>query len=260
MMDDVLTIMLVEDDEDTCAQIAEYANTFDDIRIIKTTNNSVDAYSYTLENMPDAVILDLELHEGGGNGLDFLTKLANTFGKHKPFILLTTHNVSNLIKEEARALGTDFILTKYSEGYTHKEPISLLRILRHTIVKNRNTHISPGIQSEELLRQQIEIELAPFNFHRKSKGYTYLCDIILNTCINNLDYSLDNLADKYGQTVPSVERAMQRAIKRAWNSTSIEVLFMYYDGSIDRAKGHPTLKKFVLYYAKKLLDYGGQNE
>ena len=252
MMDDILTIMLVEDDEDTCAQIAEYANTFDDIRIVKTTNNSIDAYNYTMENIPDAVILDLELHEGGGNGLDFLTKLSNTFGKYKPFILLTTHNVSNLIKEEARALGADFILTKYSEGYTHKEPINFLRILRHTIIKNRNKYISSGIQSEELLRQQIENELAPFNFRKKSKGYKYLCDLILNTIINNFDYSLDSLASKYNQTVPSVERAMQRAISRAWNSTSTEVLLEYYQGSIDRDKGHPTLKKFVFYYAKKL--------
>ena len=256
-MNDILTIMLVEDDKDTCEQIVEYADTFNDIRIIKITNNSTEAYNYTVKNMPDAVILDLELNEGGGNGLDFLTKLSHTLEIYKPFILLTTHNVSTLVHEEARNLGADFILAKYSKGYTNREPINFLRLLRHTLINNRKKYIiqkeSSNLQAEDLLYQNIQKELEPLNFRKSSKGYKYLCDIIYNTITHNLNYSLEDIANKYNKTVPSIERAMQRAIKRAWDSTDVFILLGYYKGSLDWNKGHPTLKKFVLYYSRKLI-------
>lgn len=235
MMDNTLTVMLVEDEEDTCTQITGYADSKENINIVKVTNHSEDAYNYTINNLPDAIILDLELHQGGGSGLDFLEKLSTTFGMYKPFILVTTHNTSELIYKQVRALGADFIFQKYSKDYTFKSPIDFLLIMKNTIINNRKVRLMQGsdyiIELEEQLRQNIEKELAPLNFRKRSKGYVYLSEMIFNTITHNLSYSLDDVANKYNKSVPS------------------------YEDSIDRGKGHPTLKKFVLYYAKKLLNY-----
>ena len=68
-----LEILLVEDDQTACRDIIqEIDNNPDDFNLIGLTNNSSKAFQYVIETCPDAIILDLELHHGGGDGLDFL--------------------------------------------------------------------------------------------------------------------------------------------------------------------------------------------
>lgn len=74
-MERELDIILVEDDSDTCKRFTEYADLTDAISIAAVTNNSHQALELVKELHPDAVILDLELNEGKGNGLLFLQDL-----------------------------------------------------------------------------------------------------------------------------------------------------------------------------------------
>ena len=74
-----------------------------------TTNNSFDAIEMVKNYLPDAVILDLELHLGGGNGLLFLNELKKLTLTRRPYILVTTNNSSNITLEQARSLGANFI-------------------------------------------------------------------------------------------------------------------------------------------------------
>ena len=77
---------------------------------------------------PDAIILDLELHEGGGNGLFFLSKLHDLGLEKLPYILITTQNTSNVTLEAARQLGADFIITKYERDYSAQKAC---RVIAH---------------------------------------------------------------------------------------------------------------------------------
>ena len=74
-MENNLMVLLVEDDENACEELRKYINQTPDICLQNVTNNSEEALSMVRAGLPDAVILDLELHYGGGNGLLFLDGL-----------------------------------------------------------------------------------------------------------------------------------------------------------------------------------------
>lgn len=74
-MEKTLHILLIEDDMNTCNRISNYIATKDNMDLAGVTNNSYVGIQYVQNTLPDAVILDLELHHGGGNGLFFLSDL-----------------------------------------------------------------------------------------------------------------------------------------------------------------------------------------
>ena len=108
-----LTVLLIEDDQFACEEIRNYIDQLDDMHLLGITDDSNKALDMVQYCIPDAIILDLELHEGGGNGLFFLSKLHDLGLEKLPYILITTQNTSNVTLEAARQLGADFIITKY---------------------------------------------------------------------------------------------------------------------------------------------------
>ncbi|MCL2860035.1 MAG: response regulator [Oscillospiraceae bacterium] len=58
-----ISILLVEDDEDTCKIFEDYIKTRTDVVLVGITNSSLEALEYTKRFLPNAIILDLELHE-----------------------------------------------------------------------------------------------------------------------------------------------------------------------------------------------------
>ena len=68
-----LRVLLVEDDATSCMEINDYINQLDDVTLVASTNNASTAIEYMEKFLPDAVILDLELHQGGGDGTFFLS-------------------------------------------------------------------------------------------------------------------------------------------------------------------------------------------
>lgn len=112
-----LTVLLIEDDQFACEEIRNYIDQLDDMHLLGITDDSNKALDMVQYCIPDAIILDLELHEGGGNGLFFLSKLHDLGLEKLPYILITTQNTSNVTLEAARQLGADFIITKYERDY-----------------------------------------------------------------------------------------------------------------------------------------------
>jgi len=72
----ILNILLIEDDQIACNEIENYVDYCEDVTLTGITNNSTEALELVKQHLPDAVILDLELHLGGGNGLLFLLELS----------------------------------------------------------------------------------------------------------------------------------------------------------------------------------------
>ena len=117
---DKSTILLVEDDQAACRDFIDYIEELEDISLIGVTNNSSKAIEYIKDCLPDAVILDLELHHGTGNGLLILKELKQLLPAKYPYVLVTTNNTSYLTFETARQLGADFIMSKHQVDYSIK--------------------------------------------------------------------------------------------------------------------------------------------
>ena len=100
-MDEKLEILLIEDDPEACRDFTEQILDTEDMLLIGVTNNAYKAVDLIKDHLPDAVILDLELHLGAGNGLYVLQELQTLTLPKTPYILITTNNSSLLVKHTA---------------------------------------------------------------------------------------------------------------------------------------------------------------
>ncbi len=250
-----LTVLLVEDDKSACDEIRLYIDQLDDIRLVGVTDDATEALDMVKYHIPDAIILDLELHLGGGNGIFFLSKLHDLAMERMPYVLVTTQNTSNVTLEAARQLGADFIITKYEKDYSGQRPVEVLRMMRNTIQRHAATETKTLPSPAELdrkLRIRIHHELDRVGISPKAVGYNYLTEAILIATRAPSPNLARQIANKIGKTQASVERAMQNAINRAWSAADPVDLKKYYTAAINCERGVPTLTEFIYHYANIL--------
>lgn len=254
-MQDNLRILIVEDDSIICHKFQKLIENNSNLVLTGITNNSQKAVALIQDTLPNAVILDLELHAGGGNGIELLQQVKELSLPVIPFFLITTHNTSVITYEMARTLGADFIMHKHEDGYSEKKVIDFLNIMSNIILKNTKTNLTPTetpSQKAKRLISHIHAQLNLIGVSPKLKGYCYLTDAILLVYHGETYHVCAKIGTKYNKTESSVERAMQNAINKAWCSTDIDTLLKYYDGKINSEKGVPTVTEFIHYYANIL--------
>lgn len=254
-MNTILSVLIIEDDKQACDELTRCIAQYDDMKVVAVCNNSEEAFEKARFLLPNIIILDLELHQGGGNGLMFLDSLLAKPLAMNPFILVTTNNMSAVMLEQARAMGADFTLTKYEQGYSAQYVIDNIRMLRNAILRKNNTNnltsVSPA-EEEQLIRSRIQRELDLIGIKVKAKGYNYLVDSIFLVITEDEKHLSKVLSEKYKMSNTSIERAMQNAIKQAWTTNDIEDLLKYYTARIRSDKGYPTMMEFIYYYANKV--------
>lgn len=257
-MDNPLTILLVEDEATICKNFVKYAATLDDVSIVSVTNDSAKALQDVQDYLPNAIILDLELHKGSGSGLDVLRGIKDMKLDRLPYILITTNNTSSVTYEYARRLGADYIISKHQADYSEQKTLDFLRLLKDAIQSMRKTSSgnyytseTPNEQEQRILRR-ITSEFNQIGIHPGIKGQRYLTDAIQLVIEEPRHGLCSMIAEKYGKTDSSVERAMQNAINKAWRTTDIDELLLYFTAKISSKKGVPTITEFVYYYANKI--------
>ncbi len=257
-MDRILELLLVEDDQNDCKSfVSAVDNDPDNFSLIGITNNSARAFQYVIDSHPDAVILDLELHHGCGDGLDLLQRIREANLPHVPFILITTNNISTVTHEIAREMGADFIMTKNQENYSAVSVLSFLKITKSVILNRRQQTGAESVeesptQAAKRIQRRICTELNKVGISQKSIGYKYLIDAITMTIKDPVPRICGVIGEKYRKTESSVERAMQNAINRAWRTSDINELLANYTAKIKLEKGAPTITEFIYYYAQKI--------
>lgn len=258
-----LTILLVEDELQDCQSIENYVLTKkEEVTLIGITNNANEALNIIIEQSPDVLILDLELHQGFGNGLDLLNDLSSLQSDYAPFTLVTTNNNSKIVYRQARFLGADFIMSKFQDDYGAHSVIDFLISMKRSIHNNSKSKII-NINSyntlknpEKHLEKIIINNLDAIGISPKVLGRKYLAkaiQLIINDCSAKI---CSALAIEFHKSDASIERAMQNAINQAWRISNIDDLNNLYTARIHSEKGVPTYTEFIYYFADKIkLDY-----
>lgn len=254
-MNNQISILLVEDDTNTCLEFRNCLDSVDNMDLVGSTGNVNEALEMVQAFLPSVIILDLELHLGGGNGLLFLHHLKQF--SYRPYIIITTNNTSIVTLDATRQLGADFILTKYEAGYSVQYVIDFISAIKTTLLTHEQSAppqpALPPVQQERKVMQRIHRELDLVGISPKAIGFRYLADAIFYVMRENEAYHLSTiLAHKYQKTYTSIERAMQNAINRAWQTNDPEELLCHYTAKIRSDRGVPTLMEFVSYYAIRL--------
>ena len=257
---DNLTVLLVEDDICTCKNFFEYIGQQNDISLVYTTNNADDAIEKIRFFRPDAVILDLELHNGSRGGLQVLSGINNS--EIKPYMLVTTNNSSQTTYECARSLGADYIMYKHQQSYSEKEVVDFLLLIKNVLKRGiaNNTAFIEESPAEKSRNLDIAIEkyLDSVGIKIKHTGYKFLREAI-HILYSSPAYPeiafhdiCGEVAKKFSANVASVERSMEYAIDSAWKTTDPEILLENYTARLRKDKASPTVMEFVTYFTNRL--------
>ena len=255
-----LTMLLIEDDPETCEAFAASVERMDDLTLLGITADADEAIKLIQDYLPEVILVDLELRKGSGSGLDVLRGLKELELPVRPFVMIVTNSISSVTIEYARTLGADYIISKRQGKYSERYVLGFLRPMKDVIQRNYHERASQGTTPEapsekkKRIIRRIHTELNNVGINPKALGYKYLTDGILLTIEQPRQYLCKDIAKDCNKTAASVERAMQCAINRAWQITNIDQLLEHYTAPIRSQKGVPTLTEFVFHYATKIGD------
>ncbi len=261
MNNKILSIILIEDDKVECTKFSQYIKTRNDVKLIASTDSDIEGLELIKKHLPDAIILDIELHNGSGNANSFglLEELQKIKLSKKPKIVVNTVVSSNTIYDYLHNKGVDLIFYKKQQNYSIDNVINTLVLLSdyskdtsftgNIVVEDSedNEHKISGIINDELNLIGIGLHL---------QGRKYLHDAILYLIINNAESErisvVQHLTNKYKRSSSTISRDMQNAILHAWRVSSLEDLETYYTAKINYETGVPTPTEFIYYYSDKI--------
>lgn len=253
-------LLVLEDDERVIHQYEQLSKRYPLVKYLGSTNSASKALDMCRKLNPNSIVVDLELQQGEGTGFDFLKNLKDISLSSKPYIIVVTNNISSSTHKMARSLGADFIITKNQKDYSAKMVLDLFRTYNETyhcyddeLYDNSKHKIEAAIEYRTKLKARISEELDLIGISPKVKGRKYLRDAIEMTCDKERPNLSAIIAKSYSVSTASVERAMQGAINRAWNTTDTETLEKQYTAYINPERGYPTATEFIFYYADKVL-------
>jgi len=277
-----MTLMIIEDEKSERDKFLVYAKSCPEkIRFVASTNSSRRGIEVMREVAPEGIILDLELKDGIGSGMEFLStlKIAGSDGlpiiNYKPIIIVTTNNPSEHTHNAVRGLGVDLIFYKKQIDYSPRLVIDHLLMFRSVMGAGHNGFESKGepVEVDDLLddsedaaetispdeaKKQTNIELDAIGMGRHYRGRNYLVTAISSLVVCDNDAPEDRIIFKVAQEhevqYSSVLRAMQTAIENTWYDCEPEVLSRQYATHVSQVKGRPTPNELIHYYADKVRD------
>ena len=265
MMNEInpMTVLIIEDNPAECLKLAECAAGIPEVKIIGVTNSSYEGVRLAEHHLPEAIILDLELHHGSGSGIHFLNELLEDRLSNDPFLFVTTHITAESVLGMVRAAGVTWIFSKKQTDYSVEQVFDMALQLRRAngCFQHGVTHSHGETLEEKRMRiiEYIEHELDLLGISRMLKGRVYLVEgiyFLAETKFADLrprkDTVIDYLSKLYNRNGSALTRTMQTAIRSAWQRSSIEVLMKHYTDRVNYRTGIPTTNEFLIYYAKRV--------
>ncbi len=254
-----MTILLVEDDEVECEGFKAFEEINSNFKIIGITNSSDEGLEFFKTYLPEAVIVDIELHKGQGSGLEFIENIKKSFSEFRPVVVVTTNASSTILYNKLHEDGVDLVFYKKQRDYSPKLVISTILSLRKTLYKynkeeNKKEYVINTIADRNnKISNKIDIELNLIGISSHLKGRKYIHDAIMYL-INNENKEdeetvFNYLANKYKRSSSSISRVMQTAINYAWRTSSPEDLEIHYKTIVNYHTGVPSPTELVYYYA-----------
>lgn len=253
-----LDVLIVEDDENDCKALLEAINANPDkLCPVGVSKSSNDALAFIQNHRPHAVILDLELQEGSGDGMELLDKLRSKLVYPKPYIAVNTYNSSKVTRDTARKLGADYIFVKWQKGYTPKMVINQLLLVMPEILGSDEEPSATLTekQIENRMRDFVQEEFNKLGVSVKNIGYGYLVDAVILAARGENQNWGKIIGDKIGKEENSIKHAMQYAINNTWDNADINNLQKYYTAPMRKDKYVPTTNEFVFYYKQRLISH-----
>ena len=259
-----LNIAIADDNERMVRLVGDIVRSDEELQVIGTAKDGVEAYELIKTAEPDVVLLDIVMPKMDGLGVMEKVNKDSTIKKHPAFIMISAIGQEK-ITEDAFRLGADYYIMKPFDND--------MVISRIKDVKNRNVarpsevrKVQPYEKREELKERNLEADVTAIiheiGVPAHIKGYQYLREAIIMS-VNDIDMLnsitkilYPTIAKKFQTTPSRVERAIRHAIEVAWSRGKMDTIDALFGYTINNGKGKPTNSEFIALIADKIrLEY-----
>ena len=259
-MSEKIKIFIADDNAEFISTLVTYLDSQEDMEVIDTARDGLEAIEKIVKHKPDIAILDVIMPQMDGLGiLESLHEKLETF----PICIMLSAVGQDKVTSRAISLGAQYYVVKPFEMEV------LVKRIRELVKNQPIETITPKLK--ELKNNYIKIESTKLNLEAKVtniihdvgvpahiKGYQYLRDGIIMAVqdvevINQVTKQLyPDLAKKYKTTPSRVERAIRHAIEVAWNRGQVESMDNIFGYTVNSNRGKPTNSEFIAMIADKL--------
>lgn len=261
-MADLIKLMLVEDDIEIRNSYKQALKNNPKMMLCYETDSELDALYYVKSYGVDVIILDLELREG--DGISFLEELKND-GHFKPFVIVVTNTISNIILNLVRQNGADYIYQKTNLSYSPYKVLSIIEkaypYKQMAETQNETLLVQKYTQEkfDRLTRKYIMNYLQDMGFKSSVAGTKYLQEVMFLLVSGEKKIDGTNVSELYAavgeicnNSEANIEKAIRVAIEATWRTSKLSALQKYYPFVYDEDKGKPTNRDFIYNLSYKL--------
>lgn len=242
----------IADDNELSRQMLRTITEMDaDLELVGEAKNGAEAIALVRSQKPDIMLLDVVMPLG--DGLEVLTKLKEDADVSTRFIMVSALG-DERIAADALAQGADYYIVKpFHANQILREIRRSVEAGKRSRMENAPTRVYSNGQTDEAacIRREITRLLLAVGVPAQLNGYQYLREAIFLT-LQSIEYIsavtkmlYPGLAEQFGVTAASVERAIRHAIETSWARGSVETIDYIFGYTVDDCKGKPTNSEFI---------------
>lgn len=261
-MGNLISLVLVDDNPDFVELMRETLEKEQDIHIIGTAYNGLEALAIIRQKKPEMVLLDVVMPEK--DGLEVLEEMKNFDAADRPVTIMLTAIGQDHYIRRALALGAEYYIIKPFD-------LSLLgkrirQIYQDTVesppVKDNagETHFKRSIDavSREEVDEAVTVALRDVSVPPHLTGYLFLKKGIAATVASEKGFIpatkelYPSIAEEFGTSAGKIERAIRGAIQKAWSRKDQTNASQYFTYAGKYKSIKPTNSEFIATIAAKI--------
>ncbi|MBE3553720.1 MAG: sporulation transcription factor Spo0A [Thermicanus sp.] len=252
----MIRVMIADDNRELIRQVEHFLNTQEDMHLVASAQNGVEALHLLEEVRPDVLLLDIIMPLK--DGLAVLESLQQMEAPFPKVIMLSAFGQEETTKK-AVDLGVSYFVLKPFEFETLANRIREVMGKENQIVKRDSVkETNRSYISRNNLDAKITSIIHEIGVPAHIKGYIYLREAITMVyqnieilgAITKVLYP--EVAKKFNTTPSRVERAIRHAIEVAWQRGNMDSISKYFGYTVSNTKAKPTNSEFIAMVADKL--------
>lgn len=256
-----IRVGIADDNNDFCEILTEFLDRQQEIEVIWTAKDGLNAVDAITNEVPDVLILDIIMPHLDGLGV--LEKIATMNLEKNPKVIVLSAVGQEYITHKAINMGADYYIVKPFDFNTLTKRIYQLAGKLDGVSQINKKNISKALfkslgNDVPDLETDITNVIHEVGVPAHIKGYQYLREAI-TMVVENIELLsavtkelYPSIAKKYNTTPSRVERAIRHAIEVAWNRGKIDTINSLFGYTVHNDKGKPTNSEFIAIIADKL--------
>lgn len=246
-------LMIVEDNADLRRMLGDYFDLHEDVTVVGTASNGVDALKQIDEINPDVMLLDMIMPQM--DGFELLTRLRQKKPADRPEVIALTALCRDDFISRTIELGVRYYMVKpFDFELLHQRVVETAGLRSDS--PSPGTTV-PGVHVKSL-DERIATMFLTIGMPAHIKGYQFLREAVKMVMdqpdmINRITKELyPGIAHRFNTTSSKVERAIRHAIEVAWGRGRIEVINQVFGSNVCTLENKPTNGEFIALVADKL--------